>query len=204
MGTAPVRHVGASEELGGTSAKSPSLLLRRARLAASRALISHRHRTGPRGSRCARSDRRAEAATARALAAGARVVTGGRRTPGFERGFFYEPTLLTDVTNDMHVAQEEVFGPVYAVIRYRDLDDAIRIANDTKYGLSSAVFTDDRQLARRVADRVRTGIFTINSGGAALTEPYGGFKQSGIGRESGMEGLMEHTETKAVMLNDLV
>lgn len=146
---------------------------------------------------------RAEVFTAQALQEGAKLITGGRRPDDFERGWFFEPTLFAEVDNSMTIAQEEVFGPLYSVIPYSDIDDAVRIANDSKYGLAGAVFTDDQSLALDVARRVRTGIFTINSGGACLTEPYGGMKQSGIGRESGLEGLLEHTEVKTIMLGDM-
>jgi acyl-CoA reductase-like NAD-dependent aldehyde dehydrogenase len=143
---------------------------------------------------------RAEGYIERAVAAGARVATGGRRPPGRDRGYFLEPTLLVDVDNDMEVAQDEIFGPVYCVIPYDDIDDAVRIANDSRYGLAGAIFTQDLDLAREVARRVRTGSFAINAGFPCLTAPFGGVKQSGYGREGGIEGLLELTNLKAVVL----
>ncbi|MFK4105227.1 aldehyde dehydrogenase family protein [Streptomyces sp. NPDC019531] len=131
----------------------------------------------------------------RAVADGARLVTGGR--PAEREGFFYEPTLLTDVDPGAEIAQEEVFGPVLAVIPYDDEDDAVRIANDSMYGLSGTVMaaTDERAVA--VARRVRSGTFSINGGNFfAADAPFGGFKQSGIGREMGVAGLEEFLELK--------
>ena len=146
---------------------------------------------------------RAQAATDAAVQAGATLVTGGKTPEGFENGWYFEPTLLTNVDNSMAIAQEEVFGPVYSVIRYDDIDDAIRIANDSRFGLFGAVFTNDRETALRVAHGVRAGTFAINGGGCCLTTPFGGMKQSGIGREAGPEGILEYTELKAVVLSPL-
>lgn len=129
----------------------------------------------------------------RAVAAGATLVTGGQKV---EPGFFYTPTLLADVDPDSEIAQEEVFGPVLAVIGYEDDDDAVRIANNSIYGLSGAVFgSEDRALA--VARRIRTGTFSINGGNYFSPDsPFGGYKQSGIGREMGTAGLEEFMEVK--------
>jgi aldehyde dehydrogenase (NAD+) len=129
----------------------------------------------------------------RAVEAGATLVTGGEQV---DPGFFYTPTLLADVEPDSEIAQEEVFGPVLAVIGYEDDDDAVRIANNSIYGLSGAVFgSQDRALA--VARRIRTGTFSINGGNYfGLDSPFGGFKQSGIGREMGRAGLEEFLESK--------
>lgn len=129
----------------------------------------------------------------RAVAAGATLVTGGQKV---EPGFFYTPTLLADVDPDSEIAQEEVFGPVLAVIAYEDDDDAVRIANNSIYGLSGAVFgSEDRALA--VARRIRTGTFSINGGNYFSPDsPFGGYKQSGIGREMGTAGLEEFMEVK--------
>lgn len=129
----------------------------------------------------------------RAVAAGATLVTGGEKKGP---GYFYTPTLLTDVDPDSEIAQEEVFGPVLAVIAYDDDDDAVRIANNSIYGLSGAVFgSEDRAVA--VARRIRTGTFSINGGNYFSPDsPFGGFKQSGIGREMGVAGLEEFLETK--------
>ena len=131
----------------------------------------------------------------RAVADGARLVTGGR--PVDREGFFYEPTLLCDVDPASEIAQEEVFGPVLAVIAYDDEDDAVRIANDSAYGLSGAVFGPDNDAASAIARRIRSGTFSINGGNYfAPDAPFGGFKQSGIGREMGVAGLEEFLELK--------
>jgi aldehyde dehydrogenase (NAD+) len=129
----------------------------------------------------------------RAVAAGATLVTGGNKV---NPGFFYEPTLLTDVDPDSEVAQDEVFGPVLVVIPYDDDDDAVRIANNSIFGLSGAVIgSDDRAIA--VGRRIRTGTLSINGGNySAPDSPFGGYKQSGIGREMGVAGLEEFLERK--------
>ncbi|WP_319448004.1 MULTISPECIES: aldehyde dehydrogenase family protein [unclassified Mycobacterium] len=134
-----------------------------------------------------------DAMVKRAVEAGATLATGGEKKGP---GYFYTPTLLTDVTPDMEIAQDEVFGPVLVVIAYDDDDDAVRIANDSIYGLSGAVFgSQDRALA--VARRIRTGTFSINGGNYFSPDsPFGGFKQSGIGREMGKAGLEEFLEGK--------
>ncbi|PQP49672.1 aldehyde dehydrogenase family protein, partial [Mycolicibacterium austroafricanum] len=129
----------------------------------------------------------------RAVEAGATLVTGGEKV---DPGYFYTPTLLADVDPDSEIAQEEVFGPVLVVIAYEDDDDAVRIANNSIYGLSGAVFgSQDRAL--EVARRIRTGTFSINGGNYfAPDSPFGGYKQSGIGREMGRAGLEEFLESK--------
>lgn len=134
-----------------------------------------------------------DAMVKRAVEAGATLVTGGEKKGP---GYFYTPTLLTDVDPDSEIAQEEVFGPVLVVIAYDDDDDAVQIANNSIYGLSGAVFgSEDRALA--VARRIRTGTFSINGGNYFSPDsPFGGFKQSGIGREMGVAGLEEFLETK--------
>ncbi len=131
---------------------------------------------------------------------GGKLVTGGARPAGVERGWFIAPTLFTDVDNAMTIAREEIFGPVGSIIIYDDVEDAIRIANDSVYGLSGGVFTPDTDRAYAVARRIRTGNFTQNGRVIDFTMPYGGFKQSGIGREGGIEGLHGFTEVKAVFL----
>jgi acyl-CoA reductase-like NAD-dependent aldehyde dehydrogenase len=130
----------------------------------------------------------------RAVAAGATLVTGGQKV---NPGFFYTPTLLAGVDPDSEIAQEEVFGPVLAVIPYDDDDDAVRIANHSIYGLSGAVHSADRDRALGVARRIRTGTFSINGGNYFFSDtPFGGYKQSGIGREKGVAGLEEFLERK--------
>jgi len=132
-------------------------------------------------------------------AEGARVVTGGRVPPQFEKGFFVEPTLFADVDNSMTIAQEEIFGPVLVVIGFDDDDDAVRIANDSAYGLSGAITSGDLDRAKAVARRIRTGTLSLNGGiWYGADAPFGGFKQSGIGRQCGIEGLEIFTETKTV------
>ena len=129
---------------------------------------------------------------------GATLLAGGALRPDVGSGWFVEPTCLVDVTNDMRVAQEEIFGPVLVVIAYDDDDDAIRIANDSVYGLSGGVWgSHDR--AMRVAERVRTGTIGVN-GGAPINGdlPFGGYKHSGIGRAWGVEGIEEYLETKII------
>lgn len=136
---------------------------------------------------------------AKAKAEGARLVCGGGNG-GFNRGYFVEPTIFADVTPDMTIAQEEVFGPVVVVIRYRDEDHAVDIANNSLYGLSGTVFTADLARGESIARRVRTGNISINTLQLDPSVPFGGFKQSGVGREGGPEGLEVFLETKAIFL----
>jgi len=134
-----------------------------------------------------------------AVAAGSKVVTGGRRPDEPAGGFFYEPTLLTDVDPHAAVAQDEVFGPVLVALPYRDVDDAVAIANDTIFGLSGAVFGGDVERATAVARRLRSGTVSINGGPYYGPDaPFGGYKQSGIGREMGAAGLEEYLELKTL------
>ncbi|MEZ5373238.1 MAG: aldehyde dehydrogenase family protein, partial [Microthrixaceae bacterium] len=133
-----------------------------------------------------------------AEAAGARVVCGGGRPDALPDGHYFEMTLLADVTPGMAVATDEIFGPVLVAIAYDDDDDAVRLANDSIYGLSGAVFGADEARALAVARRIRTGTMSINGGvwyGADV--PFGGVKQSGIGREMGVVGFEEYLETTA-------
>lgn len=131
----------------------------------------------------------------RAVAAGATLVTGGKRV---DPGFFYTPTLLTNVDPDAEIAQHEVFGPVLAVIPFDDDDDAVRIANNSIFGLSGAVHSRDEARALGVARRIRTGTLSINGGNYFSQDvPFGGYKQSGIGRESGVAGLEEFLQLKS-------
>jgi aldehyde dehydrogenase (NAD+) len=135
-----------------------------------------------------------------ALNDGAKLATGGGRPVGLDTGFYFEPTILTDVTPETTIAQEEVFGPVLSVLRYRDDDDAVRIANNSQYGLSGAVWGTDVDRAVAVARRVRTGQITVNGCGPGGA-PFGGFKQSGFGRESGgISGIRQYMEPKAMGL----
>src|SRR6478672_6275934 len=141
---------------------------------------------------------RVEAYVALGIQEGARVVVGGRRPPHLERGWFYEPTLFAEVDNSMRIAQEEIFGPVLCVIPFDDADDAIRIANDSIYGLSGAVYANDLELAARIAQEVRAGQMWVNTWGMCITQPFGGFKQSGLGREGGTEGMSPYLELKLI------
>ena len=130
---------------------------------------------------------------------GARVVTGGLGKPkGFETGYFVKPTLFADVSNDMHIARNEIFGPVLVMIPFDGEDEAVRIGNDTPYGLAAYIQTGDPEKAQRVARRLRAGNVYINGNYADTDVPFGGFKQSGIGRENGPMGLEDFLETKAI------
>jgi aldehyde dehydrogenase (NAD+) len=130
----------------------------------------------------------------RAIADGATLVTGGKR---LDPGYFYAPTLLTNVDPDSEIAQQEIFGPVLAVIAFDDDDDAVRIANNSIYGLAGAVFSADQDRALAVARRIRAGSFSVNGGNYFSADaPFGGFKQSGVGREMGVAGLEEFLERK--------
>lgn len=129
---------------------------------------------------------------------GARIVLGGTDTPR-DRGWYVQPTLFTDATNDMKIAREEIFGPVLTVLKYSDEADAVRIANDSEYGLGGSVWTADVAHGLEIAAEVRTGTYGINMYTLDTTAPFGGFKQSGIGREFGAEGLSEYVELQSTV-----
>ena len=130
---------------------------------------------------------------------GARLVTGGEEPPeGIERGYFVRPTVFSDVRSDMTIAQEEIFGPVLAIIPYDDEEDAVRIANDSQYGLAGGVWSADEERAQRVARRIRTGQVEINGGVFNPLAPFGGYKQSGHGRELGRHALEEYLQVKSM------
>jgi acyl-CoA reductase-like NAD-dependent aldehyde dehydrogenase len=136
-----------------------------------------------------------------AVADGARLVTGGVELPdGVERGHFVRPTVFGDVDPDSALAQEEVFGPVLAVIPYRDEDHALAIANNSRYGLHGSVWSADVDRATAFARRVRTGSIDVNGAAYNPMAPFGGYKQSGLGRELGRYGLEEYLETKSIQL----
>lgn len=135
----------------------------------------------------------------RAVDAGATIAYGGVIPAALSEGYYLLPTLLTGVDNSMEVAQEEIFGPVFSVIAYDDIDDAVRIANDSKYGLYGTIFTSDSDLAHSVAQRVRVGQFGINGTFPKLAAPYGGMKQSGYGRVGGIEGMLELSNIKVIL-----
>jgi aldehyde dehydrogenase (NAD+) len=134
------------------------------------------------------------------LAEGAKIALGGGRPGDQKTGWFVEPTVFVDVDNSMRIAQEEIFGPVACLIPYSTEDEAIAIANDSEYGLSGAVFTSDIDSGIRVAKAVRTGTFSINGFKMSLEAPFGGRKQSGIGRENGKEAFDAYLEFKSVSL----
>jgi betaine-aldehyde dehydrogenase len=132
---------------------------------------------------------------------GAKVAIGGGVPDGLDKGWYVEPTVFVNVDNKMTIAQEEIFGPVVVVIPYDDVDDAVRIANDSPYGLSGSVWTGDQAQGIDIARRVRTGTFGINGMGMDFGAPFGGYKCSGIGRELGPEGLGGYLESKNISLN---
>jgi aldehyde dehydrogenase (NAD+) len=131
---------------------------------------------------------------------GATVAAGGTGRPaGCETGYYVRPTIFTNVSNDMTIAREEIFGPVLCIIPYQDEDDAVRIANDSDYGLSGYVTASDRAHAGRIAERLRTGSVFVNGADLDPMAPLGGYKQSGNGREWGIAGLEEYLETKSII-----
>ncbi|WP_433458229.1 aldehyde dehydrogenase [Micromonospora sp. CA-248212] len=133
------------------------------------------------------------------IAEGARLVTGGPEVPqGLEQGNYVTPTVFADVTNNMRIAQEEIFGPVLAVIAYDDEDEAVRIANDSDYGLSGGIWTTSPERALDMARRLRTGTVTLNGSPISFDGPFGGYKASGLGREYGQVGLTGYIEHKTV------
>jgi acyl-CoA reductase-like NAD-dependent aldehyde dehydrogenase len=135
------------------------------------------------------------------VAEGAKLVTGGSEPPeGLDKGYFVRPTVFSDVTPEMTIAQEEIFGPVLAIMPYDDEADAVRIANDTEYGLAGGVWSGDEERAKAVARRIRTGQVEINGGVFNPLAPFGGYKQSGHGRELGRLGLEEFLTVKSLQL----
>ena len=131
---------------------------------------------------------------------GARLVTGGGRPDGLDSGYYVQPTVFADVDNSMTIAQEEIFGPVLAVIPYETEDDAIRIANESDYGLAGSVWTTDFDKAIEIASKIRTGTYAVNMYAFDPGAPFGGYKNSGIGRENGPEGIEAYVELKSVLL----
>jgi acyl-CoA reductase-like NAD-dependent aldehyde dehydrogenase len=132
---------------------------------------------------------------------GAKLVTGGVGKPeGLDKGYFVKPTVFSNVSNDMTIAQEEIFGPVLSILPYSDEEDAVRIANDSPYGLSGGVWAGDSERAKKVARRIRTGQIEVNGGAFNPNAPFGGYKNSGYGREYGPYGFDEFLEVKSMQL----
>ena len=133
-----------------------------------------------------------------AVKKGAKIITGGRK-PDNLKGAYYMPTILTNISKNMRVWNEEVFGPVLIVHKFKTEDEAVELANDTKYGLGSLVFTNDKKRAHRVASRLETGTVEINSAIHWFTcNPFGGYKESGMGREHGKHGFHELCQIKVI------
>ena len=131
---------------------------------------------------------------------GAELIAGGPGKPeGLNAGYFVRPTVFANVNNDMTIAREEIFGPVLSILPYKDEDEAVEIANDTEYGLYGYVSSGDVEHAKQVANKIRAGSIAINGAGADFTTPFGGYKQSGNGREWGPFGFEEFLEVKAVV-----
>lgn len=149
----------------------------------------------------ARQRARVETCVARGWSDGAKLAIGGTRPSAFEHGFFFEPTVFGNVDNDSYIAREEIFGPVISVIPADDEDHAIRLANDTSFGLNASVFTADADKAFSLARKLRAGTVGHNASRTDFTIGFGGFKRSGVGREGGTEGLLPFLETKVLVLD---
>jgi aldehyde dehydrogenase (NAD+) len=134
---------------------------------------------------------------------GGKVAGGGGRPVSLDRGYYFEPTVLDLPDNSNPAAREEIFGPVLGIIGYRDIDDAVHIANDSVYGLSSQVYGADTTAATAVARRLRAGAANVNSGMFSAYAPSGGYKQSGLGRERGIEGIRSFQEVKHLLISEL-
>ena len=132
------------------------------------------------------------------LAAGAKLATGGGRPAGHDRGYYVDPTVFGNVTNDMRIAREEIFGPVVVVLPYRDDDDAVSIANDSDFGLGGFIYTADVERGTDLARRIETGSIGVNYAAMTIEGPFGGYKQSGLGKELGPEGLAAYQNVKSI------
>jgi|TARA_Y100000815_G_scaffold124716_1_gene112518 acyl-CoA reductase-like NAD-dependent aldehyde dehydrogenase len=142
------------------------------------------------------------ATVADAEANGATVMHGGRQPATLERGWFYEPTVVACPSQSLSIVQKELFGPVVSAIRFKDEPDAIRLANDTRFGLAAGVFTADMGRALRVTKALRAGIVWVNTYRmVSPLAPFGGYKESGYGRESGLQAIYDYTRPKTVWLN---
>src|SRR5690606_2822738 len=144
--------------------------------------------------------KRSEMYTEIAMGEGATLVCGGKRPVGLDRGFYFEPTLFDNVTNNMRIAQEEVFGPIGAVIGFDSDDEAVQIANDSDFGLGGGIYSADAGTAYEMALQIRTGTLAINGGAGTMLPwtPFGCVKRSGIGREYGLDALLEFTQAKSI------
>jgi aldehyde dehydrogenase (NAD+) len=142
---------------------------------------------------------RTEAHVERAKQQGARVVTGGRRPPQFDRGWWYEPTLIANADHSMDIIHQEVFGPVTTVVSYSNQEEAITLANDSDFGLAASVYSRDEAAAMNVARQLKSGSVAINTAGISFMQPFGGYKKSGWGRECGAEGILEFTQIKQII-----
>ncbi|HUR76383.1 MAG TPA: aldehyde dehydrogenase family protein, partial [Acidimicrobiales bacterium] len=132
---------------------------------------------------------------------GAKLIAGGPEAPeGLEKGYYVQSTVFSEVRNDMTIAQEEIFGPVLSILPYDTEEEAIEIANDTIYGLAGGVWSADPEHAKQVALKLRTGQVEVNGGAFNTSAPFGGYKQSGLGREAGTFGLEEYLEVKSLQL----
>ncbi len=130
---------------------------------------------------------------------GATLAAGGPELPeGLNKGYFIKPTIFTHVTNNMQIAKKEIFGPVLSIIPFKTEDEAVKITNDTEYGLGNYLQTEDKEKAKRVAKKLRSGVVYINGNGADSGTPFGGYRQSGNGREGGTWGLEEYLEVKTI------
>ena len=131
---------------------------------------------------------------------GAELLIGGTGKPdGLEKGYYAKPTVFADVKNDMAISKEEIFGPVLSMLTYKNIDDAVAIANDTEYGLAAYVSGEDKETLTSIARRLRAGQIHVNYGSGGADAPFGGYKQSGNGREKAEWGLEEFLEVKAIM-----
>ncbi len=193
-----VRRADAHPRVEGPVPRGGGRALRDGRAAARRRSAGSDRRVGPLVAE--RQRQRVEGYIERGRAEGATVALGGGRPKDLRRGWYVEPTVFANVDNRMTIAREEIFGPVLAVIPYDAPDDAVRIANDSDYGLSGSVWTSDPAAGLAVARRVRTGTYTVNGLMLEFTCPFGGYKQSGMGRELGPEGLEAYLETKSISL----
>jgi len=143
---------------------------------------------------------RVEGYIAKGVEEGARLVCGGGRPEGLDNGFFVQPTVFADVDNTMTIAQEEIFGPVLSIIPYDTEEDAIKIANDSVYGLAGSVWTSNVPHGIEISEQIRTGTYAINWYAFDPCCPFGGYKNSGIGRENGPEGVEHFTQQKSVLM----